>query len=76
MKKINLLSRAEMKKVMGGNAPGEGDCVKTCICEDGTTMEAKISGCDKGTCNLEGTGAVCKIDGVTHGQSCATVCGG
>lgn len=25
MKKVNLLSRAEMKKVMGGNEPGTGE---------------------------------------------------
>jgi len=33
MKKINLLSRAEMKKVMGGNVPppeGQGRCVAYC----------------------------------------------
>ncbi len=32
MKKVNLLSRAEMKKVMGGVPPIDGTC--TAICRD------------------------------------------
>ncbi len=75
MKKVNLLTRAEMRKVMGGTQPvGGSDCKKTCDCGDGKTMEAEVTNCDKDTCNTSGTGATCKVDGTTTGQSCATVC--
>ena len=42
MKKINLLSKAEMKKVMGGNEVDPGTC------HDGTC--SKDSDCKEGMC--------------------------
>jgi len=46
MKKVNLLSKAEMKKVMGGNPPiGGGDCDHEC-----PTDGAKCGANDAGKC--------------------------
>ena len=45
MKKLNLLSRAEMKKVIGGNIPvdelGDGEAAGTCKCTNGTSVTCK-----------------------------------
>ena len=43
MKKVNLLSKAEMKKVMGGNVlPGDDDSEPgTCSCSNGTSVKCK-----------------------------------
>jgi len=65
MKKVNLLSKAEMKKVMGGNAPGTG-CLQDCTTHDAVctrdgktgvcTFIAADSECPGGqySCNLPG----------------------
>lgn len=75
MKNLNLLSRSEMKKVLGGNAPAGENCTKTCTCDvEGTLKDAVVKNCDAGTCNTTGNGATCLVSGTTTAQSCATVC--
>ena len=76
MKNLNLLSRSEMKKVLGGDTEYPGtDCTKTCTCDtQGTLKDAVVKNCDPNTCNTEGNGATCLVGGTTTGQSCATVC--
>ncbi len=39
MKKVNLLSRAEMKKVLGGNAPALAECKITNVSGNGTLID-------------------------------------
>ena len=53
MKKVNLLSRAEMKKVMGGVEtidPGEGGagCILRCNQDDGS-VGSSVSDCSRAT---------------------------
>jgi len=77
MKNLNLLSRSEMKKVLGGTEPvaGEG-CEKTCTCDvHGRTATAKLTNCDKGTCDTSGNSAHCYIGGANTFHSCPTACG-
>ena len=40
MKKVNLLSKAEMKKVMGGNVPADDES-GTCTCTNGKSHTCK-----------------------------------
>lgn len=44
MKKVNLLSKAEMKKVMGGNAPIEAG--NTCAWHDGEDAVCNLNKAD------------------------------
>lgn len=74
MNKQNLLSRAEMKKVMGGVDPemlGD-DCKKT---DCGCAEAAVVKGCDSGTCDTSGSSASCYVNGAFTAMSCATACG-
>ncbi len=69
MKKVNLLSQAEMKKVMGGNPlPGGGSGCKVdgdlaCSISGGGNAEDQC--CEGIVCemNCTGTGTICNGDG-------------
>ncbi len=56
MKKVNLLSRAEMKKVIGGSEPigGVGSCSVTVTCNNGSITCSSTAGkCWKGTVSVQ-----------------------
>lgn len=68
MKKANLLSKAEMKKVTGGDDP-QSFCVPTVYCMDGEILLDKI---EVGSCDAQAIGAVCYQTGSGPASYCTS----
>jgi hypothetical protein len=72
---VKIFSREELKTIRGGSGYYGEDCKWDCACPSGGAKEAKLEGCDKGTCDADALGVSCLINGTTTGMGCGTACG-